>query len=280
MAIVYKDLEIKLAGSVVMAHFIDSLGRTDSFFQRLATRQYYISLFFGFLITLALWELVRRITLYLDPRYPWLPRLTQRMLLQLLLGVALPAIVCFFLMMAFLQAVWQQDIFKTEWLHNEFSVAVVLLLGINTFYFTWWLYHHATLPVATRTEIPQPEEPITETEPPKKQTYLEAQKGGKTVLIPHDSLAYAFLQDGYCYLKTTTPETFVTTYALDDLFGLLDEADFFRANRQMIIQRTACKSYSSLEHGKILVELEPPAKEPVVVSQKRARAFRDWIGRA
>jgi hypothetical protein len=224
MANVYKDLEIKLAGSVVMAHFIDSLGRTETFFQRLATRQYYISLFFGFLIAVALWELVRRITLYLDPRYPWLTRLTQRMLLQLLLGVALPAIVCFFLMMAFLQAVWQQDIFKTEWLHNEFSVAVVLLLGINTF--------------------------------------------------------YAFLQDGYCYLKTTTPETFVTTYALDDLFGLLDEADFFRANRQMIIQRTACKSYSSLEHGKILVELEPPAKEPVVVSQKRARAFRDWIGRA
>lgn len=283
MTLVYKDFWIKIVGSLLISHFIDSLNRPESFFQLITSRHYYIDLFFGFLITLTLWELVRRITLYLDGRYPWFPQLAPRVLLQLLLGVVAPSILCFFLTLAFMQAVWQQDIFKTTWLYNEFPVVILLLLAINFFYFTWWLYDHATVR-AGHTVAPEPvltETPaVAETGTSKKQNIIEVQKGGKTILLPHNNLAYAFLQDGYCYLKTTTLETFVTTYALDDLVQLLDEDLFFRANRQMIIQRAACKSYNSLEYGKIAVELEPPFKEPVLVSQKRAKAFRDWIGRS
>ena len=102
-------------------------------------------------------------------------------------------------------------------------------------------------------------------------------KAGKVVLLKTEALAYAYLKDGYCYLKTDTGENYVTTYALDDLYGLLDPTFFFRANRQMIINKSACKSYNSLEYGKISLELDPSFKEPVVVSQKRAKAFREWI---
>jgi DNA-binding LytR/AlgR family response regulator len=57
----------------------------------------------------------------------------------------------------------------------------------------------------------------------------------------------------------------------------LDDTQFFRANRQTIIHRFACKSYRRMENGKIGLDLEPNPKIPVIISQKRASDFRKWI---
>jgi hypothetical protein len=42
----------------------------------------------------------------------------------------------------------------------------------------------------------------------------------------------------------------------------LDDTQFFRANRQTIIHRFACKSYRRMENGKIGLDLEPNRKFP------------------
>ena len=52
---------------------------------------------------------------------------------------------------------------------------------------------------------------------------------------------------------------------------------FFRANRQIIVSRNACKAYENIENGKISIDLSVDVKFPVIVSQKRAKAFRNWI---
>ena len=57
----------------------------------------------------------------------------------------------------------------------------------------------------------------------------------------------------------------------------LSEQTFFRANRQTIIHRMACKSFRNVENGKIEVQLEPDTVPSVIVSQKKAAAFRKWI---
>lgn len=280
MKSIYRDLWIRIGGSVLAAHYIDSLGRPETIFQQLTSKAYYIDLFFGSLIAFSLWTLVRAIILQLDKRFSWFAYPTLRLILQFCLALIVPVVLCFLLTYMFLKWVWQQNIFESEYLYNELPVVALVILLINFGYFTWWLYHQQQAPPAQATQAPlngADTGAVNLLPKGRKPGYIEVQKAGRVLLLKTDDLAYAYLKDGYCYLRTHAAENYVTTYALDDLFDLLDEEQFFRANRQMIVNRRACRAYGSIEFGKINLELEPAFKEPVVVSQKKARAFRDWI---
>jgi DNA-binding LytR/AlgR family response regulator len=61
------------------------------------------------------------------------------------------------------------------------------------------------------------------------------------------------------------------------LVRLLDESIFFRANRQFIINIKACHYFTNEENGKLALQLIPTHKEEVVISQKRASAFKEWL---
>ena len=69
----------------------------------------------------------------------------------------------------------------------------------------------------------------------------------------------------------------MTTYTLDELARLLNNSHHFRVNRQILVSKKACRTYKSVEFGKIELELDPASKIPVIVSQKRASEFRKWI---
>jgi DNA-binding LytR/AlgR family response regulator len=81
----------------------------------------------------------------------------------------------------------------------------------------------------------------------------------------------------HTFIKTFEGETFFTTASLDELETRLDEQRFFRANRQTIVHRDACQSFSAAEYGKLKLQLHPEPKEPVIVSQKKAAAYRQWL---
>jgi hypothetical protein len=52
---------------------------------------------------------------------------------------------------------------------------------------------------------------------------------------------------------------------------------FFRANRQVIINIRACQYFTNEENGKLALYLVPAFQGEVIISQKRATAFRDWL---
>lgn len=269
---VYKDVWIRISGSIVCAYIIDSMGRPESLFQRMTTSYFYVDLLGGFVISLVIWELVRRAAIYLDKKYDWLEQTLVRLAWQLALGMVVPAMISFLLTWLFMRTVWDQDIFQTEWPYNEFFAVLLFIVLINFIYFTLWLFHQKKETIAGGPAAAN----LDETQKPAA---IEVTKGEKIILLPPDTIAYAYLKDGYCYIKTSD-DVYITTYALDDLFGLLPEAGFFRANRQMIIHYKACRSYASIEHGKIRAELEPVYKGDCIISQKRAKSFREWISRA
>jgi hypothetical protein len=271
----YNDFWVKIIGSLVASQVIDLLNREESYFQRLTSIYFYIDLLGGFLIALFLWEITRRIICYLDKRYDWLAKPLQRIPMQLLLAVAFPALLSFFCTFAFMRFAYNQDIFQTTWLYNEFYVVIIIILLINVVYFTWWLY--LEFQTANHTGINTDIITTNKTPVSGDTTTIEVSKAGKTVLLPHTSIAFAYLSNGYCYLKTFEGESYLTTYALDEVAHILDESIFFRANRQVLINRRTCRAYKSIENGKIELELDPRFKEPVIVSQKRARDFRKWI---
>ncbi len=259
---------------------IDSLGREESIFKRLTAIHFYTDLLGGFLIALILWEMERFITRRLDKKFDWMEHPVQRISMQLFFGVLAPAIICFLLTLLFMRLAHSQDIFKTEWLYNEFYAVILIIIIINLVYFTWWLYN--------RWQSVHWQSTVAEASKEKKQLVsngseiyqpatIEVSKAGKNILLPQAEIAYVFLEGSFVFIKTFKQESFATTYTLDELTKMLDTISFFRANRQVIISRISCKAYQNIENGKISIELSPNNKFPVIISQKKAKDFRKWV---
>lgn len=269
--VVYKDFWFKIIGCLLASYIIDALNREETIFQRLSSKYFYTDIAGGFVIALILWEIVRFITRYLDKKFSWAEQPLKRILLQLVLGVFLPSLLSFIFTWIWMQAAYSQDIFKTSWLNNEFYTVILIIILINLVYFTWWLYLNWKQQSAFVLQ--------GNTAPDADSAYktVEVSKAGKTILLPQTEIAYSYLNNGYCYIKPFEGDSFVTTYTLDELTKMLSSISHFRVNRQILVSKKSCKTYKSVENGKIELELEPTFKVPVIVSQKRAKDFRKWV---
>ena len=279
----YNDFWVKIIGSLIASEMIDSIGRDESIFKRITHPYFYTDLLGGFVISIILWEIVRFVIYRLDKKYNWIDYPARRIFLQFLFAIVVPSFLCFVFTLLFMKLVYNQDIFQTEWLHNEFYGVILIIVIINLVYFTWWLFlrwqalHRQSLIGQSsekengsgltnhRTSISDPAAIITVT------------KAGKNILLPQVEITHVVLEGNYTFIKTVNGESFVTTYTLDELTKIMDADSFFRVNRQIIVSRNACKAYQNIENGKISIDLSVDIKTRVIVSQKRAKAFRNWI---
>jgi hypothetical protein len=279
----YNDFWIKIIGSLIASEMIDSIGRYESIFRRVTHLYFYTDLLGGFVISLILWELVRFVIHRLDKKYSWIDYPAQRIFLQFLFAIVTPAFLCFVFTLLFMKLAYNQDIFKTEWLYNEFYVVILIIVIINLVYFTWWLFLrwqalHAQSVIAREPGIVNGDAPIPERIQVSETTaIITVTKAGKNILLPQTEITHVVLEGSYTFIKTGKGESFVTTYTLDELTKMLNPDSFFRVNRQIIISRNACRAYENIENGKISIDLSVDVKGPVIVSQKRAKAFRNWI---
>ena len=279
----YNDFWIKIIGSLIASEMIDSIGRYQSIFRRVTHLYFYTDLLGGFVISLILWELVRFVIHRLDKKYSWIDYPAQRIFLQFLFAIVTPAFLCFVFTLLFMKLAYNQDIFKTEWLYNEFYVVILIIVIINLVYFTWWLFLrwqalHAQSIIAGEPGIVNGDAPIPERIQVSETTaIITVTKAGKNILLPQTEITHVVLEGSYTFIKTGKGESFVTTYTLDELTKMLNPDSFFRVNRQIIISRNACRAYENIENGKISIDLSVDVKGPVIVSQKRAKAFRNWI---
>jgi DNA-binding LytR/AlgR family response regulator len=106
---------------------------------------------------------------------------------------------------------------------------------------------------------------------------LVVRKGIDYTPIETKEIAYVFTEHKISFLRDRHNQTFILDESLSDLVSKLDPKKFFRANRQYLIHVDAIKKFTSLEQSKILLELDPPSKEDVIVSKENAVLFRKWI---
>ena len=84
-----------------------------------------------------------------------------------------------------------------------------------------------------------------------------------------NSLTQAFTQSGKCP---------VVEHSLDELESLVNPKDFFRINRNMMIQLSAIQKISPYLNGRLILELAPAAKSEVIVSREKVGEFKIWLG--
>jgi DNA-binding LytR/AlgR family response regulator len=72
---------------------------------------------------------------------------------------------------------------------------------------------------------------------------------------------------------------YVVDYTMDELEGMLDEQQFFRANRGFILSIRTVRQIYPYFNGKLKLELEPDPQQEVLVSRDKANSFKEWMGK-
>ncbi len=98
----------------------------------------------------------------------------------------------------------------------------------------------------------------------------------KMLMIDVNEVAYFFIKERGVFLRRRDGTEYVLDFFLDDLEKQLDPAKFFRANRQFLVARSAIREIEPYFNGRLILTVEPQAKEPVIVSKERTPQFKKW----
>jgi two-component system LytT family response regulator len=103
------------------------------------------------------------------------------------------------------------------------------------------------------------------------------QKKDTFIPIASGDFAFFFIQDGVVRGTTKDNQSYSFNEKLEDLENDLDPELFFRANRQYLIQRAAIQSLQAYFNGRLVVNLQPQAKDQIVVSKANASRLKEWL---
>ncbi|MFA6152005.1 MAG: LytTR family DNA-binding domain-containing protein [Chitinophagaceae bacterium] len=268
----YRDLSLRVIASVVAAHFIVVYGVEKTFFQILLTPIYYVAMAASVTIAFILISFVRWVYIKLDRKFDWVARPLERTALQVLFGFIAPGILAFVLAFIYF-SLRGMNILKTLYLRFDYPIILLLILFLNLYYLAYYFYGRMRI---AETMLPQSLVVETENSEDNSKSFLVNQ-GIKNLPIPLKNIAYFFREGDLNFLRTFDGEDFAVSYSLDEIQQNLKETDFFRANRQVLVSRKACRRFEALLYNKLELFVEPGYKGSIIISQKRAKNFRDWI---
>jgi two-component system, LytTR family, response regulator LytT len=133
---------------------------------------------------------------------------------------------------------------------------------------------HFTNTVLARTQLAALARTLTQ---PRATRRILAREGDSFVAVPLTEVAYFGVRDGLTQLVHRDGRRLDLDRTLSDIEAELVGAGLFRLNRQVLAQPEAVRGFRAYFKGRLLVDLQPPADEDVVVSQPNATRFRSWL---
>lgn len=101
-------------------------------------------------------------------------------------------------------------------------------------------------------------------------------KGDKIIPINTSDIALVQLETGVPYLHTFDAKKYVTEHTLDTLENNLG-TNFYRVNRQFLINRKAIHHVSKYFARKLLIEPKLTIEEQIIVSKAKSSEFLNWL---
>ena len=113
-------------------------------------------------------------------------------------------------------------------------------------------------------------------EPVGKTSFLVF-KNNKYVIVPVENIAFFYVKYESPVIMCFDRQEFFVNYSLEQIQNLLTNKQFFRLNRQYLINFKAIKEVEHYFARKLLVKLTIATKEKVLVSKEKASIFLHWL---
>jgi DNA-binding LytR/AlgR family response regulator len=114
-------------------------------------------------------------------------------------------------------------------------------------------------------------------DPDKQTRRIIGKKGTEFITLELHTIAYFYTEHKVVFVRDINSRTLLVDQTLTELEEMLSPHDFFRINRKFLASPKSIERFRS-DHGKVLVILSPPMKEPIHVSKETAPEFRRWMG--
>lgn len=106
---------------------------------------------------------------------------------------------------------------------------------------------------------------------------LPYKDGFKTVPVADIDLIYSESKNTHLVLGNGRLE--IVTQTLEDLEEQLNPAQFFRANRQYLVNINSLESIHNHFHGKLKVVVRNNQQHEILISKEKAPLFKEWLDR-
>jgi len=102
-------------------------------------------------------------------------------------------------------------------------------------------------------------------------------KNNKYINVLTENIAFFYINYESSAIMCFDKQEYFVTHSLDQIQSLLPEKQFFRINRQYLVNFNAIKEVEHYFARKLLVNLVVPAKDKLLVSKEKVRQFLNWL---
>lgn len=112
---------------------------------------------------------------------------------------------------------------------------------------------------------------------PVYKTRFIVRYGDHIKTIPTEEAAYFYTEDKVNFITTFEGRRYAIDMNLDQLETALDPKLFFRINRQFIVSIRSIAEMFAYTKGRVLIKLNPAAKQETIVSTELSAEFKSWL---
>lgn len=124
----------------------------------------------------------------------------------------------------------------------------------------------------------QPEEAMHPAPEKYKDRFLVT-AGSRIFTFKTSEIAYFMIEERATFLRLFDGRHFAVEYSLEKLSQMLDPAEFFRINRNMLLSLHAIREMHAMSAGKLKIDLNPAMAQEIFVSSERMTEFKNWLGK-
>jgi two-component system, LytTR family, response regulator len=110
-------------------------------------------------------------------------------------------------------------------------------------------------------------------------TRFLVKKGSRFFSIETKNVAHVYTKERVHYIKTFDGADYIIESNLDVLEQQLSPDDFFRVNRQFIVNYTSVKEVITWFDGKLKLIIHPASYEEIIISRLKAGDFKNWLNK-
>ncbi|WP_426670144.1 LytR/AlgR family response regulator transcription factor [Mucilaginibacter sp. McL0603] len=112
--------------------------------------------------------------------------------------------------------------------------------------------------------------------PVEKKSFLVF-KNNRYITIASENIAFFYIRNEIPTIVTFDEKEYGITQSLDEVRNLVSDKQFFRLNRQYLINFAAVKEVEHYFSRKLLVKLVIPTSEQLIVGKDKATIFLGWL---
>jgi len=113
-------------------------------------------------------------------------------------------------------------------------------------------------------------------EPPQKKSFLVF-KNNKYIIVPTEKIAFFHVKHESPVIRSFDKQEYFVSHSLEQIQSLVSDKQFFRLNRQYLVNFDAIKEVEHYFARKLLVNLVIHVTEKLIVSKEKVTGFLHWL---